>query len=72
MTSTSSAIIPGRISFAFMSTLAPLRPWWYLQETIEMQMGYFFLTPATISKIPPPMAKTPMIGGSGMVFFFSL
>jgi hypothetical protein len=33
---------------------------------------YFFLTPATISKIPPPMANTPMIGGSGIVLLFSL
>jgi len=33
---------------------------------------YFFLTPATISKIPPAMANTPMTGGRGIVLFFSL
>ena len=33
---------------------------------------HFFLTPVTISKIPPAMANTPMTGGRGIVLFFSL
>ena len=42
-------------------------------RTASMMRGqiYFFVTPTTISKVPPAMSNTPMIRGIGIVFFFA-